>query len=67
MTEVVRKARNEPDKIKFPPYMTSSFKEFFKVVFFNARAVEMWDPVQSFGKEGEEDFIPMGTVTLNFC
>ena len=67
VTEVVRKKRNELGKIKLPPTITSSFKEIFKVVFFNARALEMWDPVQSFGKEGEEDFIPMGIFTLTFC
>ena len=67
VTEVVRKTRIESGKIRIPPAIISSFKEIFKVAYFNARAIEMWDPVQSFGKEGEEDFMPMGIVTLTFC
>ena len=70
VTEVVRKTRNEPSKIKFPPTITSSFKEIFKVVYFNARAVEINRTLCRIFGEGEEDFIPMSfmcIVTLTFC
>ena len=66
MTKVVRRTRNEPGKITTLSAVISSFKEIFKVVYFNARVVEMWDPMPSFGKEGEEYFIPMGIVTVTF-
>ena len=66
VTEVVRKTRIESGKIRIPLAIISSFKEIFKVAYFNARAIEMWDPMQSFGKEGEEYFMPMGIVTLTF-
>ena len=67
VTKVVSKIRSEFGKIRIPPTIISSFKEIFKVAYFNARAIEMWDLVQSFGKEGEEYFMPMGIVTLTFC
>ena len=70
VTEVVRRTRNEPGKIRIQPAITSSFKENFKISYFNARVVEMcWTLCRAFG-EGEEDFIPMGfmsIVNLTFC
>ena len=45
VTEVVRKTRIESSKIRIPLAIISSFKEIFKVAYFNVRAIEMWDPV----------------------
>ena len=69
VTEVVRRKRNEPGKIRIQPAITSSSKENFKISYFNARVAEMCRTLcRAFG-EGEEDFIPMGfmsIVTLTF-
>ena len=41
VTEVVRRTRNEPGKIRIQPAITSSFKENFKISYFNAKVAEM--------------------------
>ena len=57
VTKVVRRTRSKHDEIRILPAITSFSKEFFKRIYFNARVVGIWDPVQSFGEEGEEDFM----------
>ena len=67
LTGVVRRTRNEHGKIRIQPAITSSFKEIFKISYFSARVGEMCRTLcRNFG-EGEEDFMPMGIVTLTFC
>ena len=70
VTEVVRRTRNEPGKIRAQSAVTSSFIENFKISRSNARVAEMCRTLcRDFG-EGEECFIPMGfisIVTLTFC
>ena len=41
-TKVVRRIRSELGKIRTLPTITSFSKEFFKKIYFNARAVEVY-------------------------
>ena len=67
VTKVVRKTRNEPCKITTFSVIVSSFKQIFKVSHCYAQAAKMCRALCISFEEGEEDFIPMGMVTLTFC
>ena len=66
VTEVVRRTRNEPSKIRAHSTVTSSFIENFKISRSNARVAEMCRTLCIAFGEGEEDFMPMGFMSIVF-
>ena len=67
VTKVVRKARNEPDKLTTLSVIVSSFKPIFHVSNCYASAAKMCIALCISFEEREEDLIPMGMVTITFC
>ena len=67
VTKVVRKTRNEPDKLTNFSMIVSSFKQIFHVSHYYASAAKMCIALRISFEEREEDLIPMGMVTLTLC
>ena len=66
VTEVVRRKRNELGKIRAQSAVTSSFIENSKISRSNARVAEMYRTLHLAFEEGEEDFMPMGFMSIVF-